>query len=299
MGDITSPRVGIVVPTWCAERYLPVCLPLLLSAACRPKLLVIDSSSPDNTVQVAKELGAHQVVVIPKAEFDHGATREKARRLLDVDIVVMATQDINPTAGALDKLIAPLAAGAAALAYGRQVPHSGAGFFEAFPRHYNYPEQGYLCGIGNLQEKGAHLFFCSNSFAAYDMKALDGIGGFPKGLFGEDTAAAAKLLYAGYHIAYVADAVVHHSHSFSLRQEFHRHFDIGLSRRLNEELLQAGHGDARRGKNFALKMLTTLTKSKPYLLPYAVAHLAAKWLGYQLGRRYGMKAMKDNFGKTI
>lgn len=292
MGDITSPRVGIVVPTWRAERYLPICLPPLLSAACRPKLLVIDSSSPDDTVHVAKKLGADQVVVIPKEEFDHGATREKARRLLDVDVVVMATQDINPTAGALDRLIAPLVSGYAALAYARQIPHSGAGFFEAFPRQYNYPEHGYLCGIGHLKEKGAHLFFCSNSFAAYDMKALDSIGGVPAGVFGEDTIAAAKLLYAGYNIAYVADAVVHHSHSFSLRQEFHRHFGIGMSRRQNEELLQAGQADTLRGKNFALKMLSTLAKNKPYLIPYAVAHLGAKWLGYQLGKRYGASGHK-------
>lgn len=281
------PRIGIVVPTWCAERYLPICLPNLLSAACQPKLLVIDSSSPDNSVEVAKKLGADQVIVIPKNEFNHGATREKARRLLDVDIVVMATQDINPQQGALDKLIAPLISRSAALSYGRQIPHRGAGFFEAFPREYNYPEQGYLCGIEDLKEKGAHLFFCSNAFAAYDMKALNSIGGFCKGLFGEDTVAAAKLLYAGYNIAYVADAVVQHSHSFSLCQEFRRHFDIGLSRRHNEQLLQASHGDTQRGKNFAYKMLSTLARNKPFLLPYAIAHLGAKWLGYQLGKRCG------------
>jgi len=276
--------IGVVVPTWHAEHFLPYCIPPLKTAACNPRIVVIDSSSSDKTVEVARILGVDEVDIIEQRDFNHGVTRERGRRLLGTDIAVMVTQDVRPLPGALDKLVEPLIRGTAAVAYGRQLPHEGAGFFEAFSRYFNYPPHSYCADIGAFSVKGAQLFFCSNAFAGYSSEALDGVGGFSRVLFGEDTVAAAKLLRAGYNIAYVAEAMVHHSHSYTLHEEFRRHFDIGFSRKSHEELLGLQKGDNRRGGLFAKKMLQTLLLQKPALIPYACCHLATKWLGYHLGR---------------
>lgn len=289
METVEEGRVGVLLPTWKAEKYLPICLPPLLAAACRPKIVIIDSSSPDATVAIAKEYGIEQILVIPQREFDHGRTREKGRKLLQTPIVVMVTQDINPEIGALDRLVEPLLQGNASIAYGRQLPHHGAGLLEAFSRHFNYGQQSFIAGIEQHQTLGAQLFFCSNAFAAYSTEALDSIGGFRSTLFGEDTLAVAELIRQGHKIAYSAEAVVRHSHNYSLLQEFRRHFDIGLSRKLNASLLECSRSDTKRGSQYAKKLLSTVAKEAPSLLPYAIAQLACKWAGYQCGK-YGKKA---------
>jgi rhamnosyltransferase len=56
-------------------------------------LLVMDSSSTDNTVVRLAEAGA-QVHVMPRFSFNHGATRQLAAELSpDADIIVFMTQD--------------------------------------------------------------------------------------------------------------------------------------------------------------------------------------------------------------
>src|SRR5262249_38126793 len=112
----------------------------------------------------------------------------------------------------------------------------------------------------------------------------DEIGGFQPALFGEDTVAVAKLLRRGHKIAYVAEAVVQHSHRYTLRQEFRRHFDIGLSRRSYGHLLQGAGPDAKRGTAFVKEMLKRLWKQKPHLVPYAILQSAVKWCGYKIGQ---------------
>src|ERR1700730_8703057 len=84
--------VGVVIPTFQAAKHLPHCLPPLLQSPLKPRILVIDSSSTDGTVAIAREMGV-ETLVIPQNEFNHGMTREKGRRHLQTHISVMLTQD--------------------------------------------------------------------------------------------------------------------------------------------------------------------------------------------------------------
>lgn len=60
----------------------------------RPRhLLVIDSSSEDDTVRLAREAG-FEVHSIPQCEFDHGGTRQLSVQMVpDAEIVAFLTQD--------------------------------------------------------------------------------------------------------------------------------------------------------------------------------------------------------------
>lgn len=254
-----------------------------MASQLRPKLLVVNSSSNDGTVELAKQMGA-DVLVVPRHRFNHGTTREIARRVLGTDIVVMVT----PDATALDtdllaKLVRPIVDARASAAYARQIPRDAAGFFEAFPRHFNYPNASRLRSLADLPALGPQTFFCSNVCAAWSNAALDSIGGFAPTLSLEDTIAAAKLLRAGHRIAYCADAVVEHSHEYSLAQEFRRHFDTGYVRSEHRQILLSHGGDERRGAGYASAMLMQLLRRRAHAIPYAVAHLAGKYLGYRLG----------------
>lgn len=279
----TSPTIGCLIPTYKAKNHLKHCLTPLINSPLKPRIIVIDSSSNDGTVELAESLGA-ETVVIPQVEFNHGTTREMGRKLLGTDIVCMLTQDAYLSdEKALEMLVTPIIENKAKIAYARQVPHKQAKFFESFPRLYNYPAQSQLRSISDCRQYGVYTFFCSNSCAAYSSTALDEIGGFEKVLLGEDTVATAKILRKGHKIAYCADAIVHHSHNFTLGEEFRRSFDTGLAREGFAELIECGSSDTKRGADYMKAMVFELAKTAPWLLPYAFAHGASKWSGYKIG----------------
>lgn len=277
--------VGIVIPTFNAAKHLPHCLPPLLQSSLKPRILIIDSSSTDNTVAIARSMGV-ETIVIPQHAFNHGTTREKGRKTLDTSIVVMLTQDAYAASSQMiETLIHPIVQQRASIAYARQLPHQGAGVFAAFARQFNYPGSSHIRSLDDIAKFGAYTFFCSNSCAAYLNSALDEVEGFPPVLFGEDSVVTAKLLHRKHRIAYVAEAQVHHSHDYTLKQEFFRHFDMGLARHIHRELLGNQQSENQRGKDYVKALLQELWKHSPHLIPYACLQTLIKWGGYRLGER--------------
>ncbi len=282
--NMTAKSIGIFIPTYQAANHLPQCLRPLLASSLKPKILIIDSSSSDNTIEIAKKYGV-EAFTIPQKTFNHGLTREKGRKILATDIVVMITQDAYATSpDMLYHLVKPLLNKSASISYAQQIPHQNAGFFEAFPRSFNYPSESHIRGVEAFPTYGAYTFFCSNSCAAYLNETLDEVGGFPETLFGEDTLVVAKLLKRGHRIAYVAEAKVHHSHDYTLKQEFKRHFDMGLTRQKFKVLLDSPYSVLSRGKKFVLSMLKSLSQESPQLIPYAIIQQGIKFTGFQLGK---------------
>lgn len=284
-------EVGVAVITHSAKKHLPHCLPPLLNSKIAPRVLVVNSSSQDGTVDIAKEFGA-EVMVIPRREFNHGTTREWARQKLNTKIVVMLTPDAYAFPDMLEKLILPIQRKEASLAYARQIPHDEADFFERFPREYNYPKESHIRSIEDASKWGSYTNFFSNSASAYLNSALDEIGGFPHLLLGEDAYACARLLLSGKSVAYVADAVVKHSHSYTLKQEFQRAFDTGLGRKEIEAVLKYAGKDIKRGSHFTKALIQAAWREDPRLLPYAALQTCVKALGYLIGRRSTLASTK-------
>jgi rhamnosyltransferase len=69
--------ISVLVPTLNAAPYLPKLLDSLLDVQ---EVIILDSSSQDNTASIAQQYGV-RVEVIPKAKFDHGGTRNRAAKL--------------------------------------------------------------------------------------------------------------------------------------------------------------------------------------------------------------------------
>src|SRR5471030_2270308 len=84
------------------------------------KIIVIDSSSKDNTVNVAKSYG-FDVIQIPSSDFNHGGTRNLCNSLIgeDIQIVCFLTQDALIREGAIKKLLNAFNDNKIALAFGR------------------------------------------------------------------------------------------------------------------------------------------------------------------------------------
>ena len=278
-----QPRVGVAIITYRARDLLRDCVEPLLASPLKPRILVVNSSSKDGTVELAHEFGV-EVLVIPREEFNHGITREMARRHLGTEIVVMLTPDAHAIDSVfLERLTAPLMNGRASVAYARQLARPGADPIESFNRHFNYPAQSAIRGGDAYKLTGNQAHFCSNSAAAWLTSALDEVGGFEAALVSEDTVACARLLRRGHKIAYVANATVIRSYPSSIVRDFRRQFDIGYGRSQHIQLL-LGHGpDEKRGLAYASKLIERLWQRHPAWLVPGVANLLARYAGYRLG----------------
>lgn len=276
-------KIGLAIFTLNAERELMNCLHSVLLCKAIDKVLVVDSSSTDRTCDVALNNGV-EFHVIKRSDFNHGATREAARKLLNTDIIVMVTQDAFACSpDCITALVAPILQGQADVAYARQLPKPGADVFESFPREFNYPVQSQIRRFDDASRLGVYTFFCSDSFAAYKQSSLDAIGGFPTVLTNEDYFAVARILENGGAIAYVAEAIVLHSHRYSLKQEFQRYFDTGYVRGERPWVQQLVGNAEGHGASMVKALLLRLVKTQPWLIPYAILQIGAKWLGYRIG----------------
>lgn len=276
--------VGVVIPTLNPDHILEQNLEIINSE--KFKILIIDSNSSKNVESIAKKNNA---IFIKENNFNHGSTREKARKLLETDIVIFMTQDAKLLSEqSIYNLMRPIFDGKASVAYGRQIPVENADILESFPVNFNYPKESNIRSLDDIKEYGVKTFFCSDVFSAYLNKDLDRVGGFDHILTGEDYFMCYKLLLDNKSVAYVSDAHVIHSHNFSLIENFKRMFDTGYvrgERKYIQELV--GHAD-RRGLNLAFSLLQKILNEKPLILPYAVLQILFKYLGFKIGF-YGTK----------
>jgi len=282
--------IAVIIPTYNASKYLSKLFKILRQQTVNiNEIIIIDSSSTDNTVDIAKTYGA-EIVIISKDEFDHGGTRTKAGKISKGDILIYLTQDALPYDDCtIENIVKPFQndekIGAA---FGRQLPYPDATPFAKHLRLFNYPDKSYLRSIEDKEKYGLKACFCSNSFAAYRRAALEEIEWFKDNLiFGEDACAGAKLLLAGYKIAYMAEAKVYHSHNYTIVQELKRYFDLGVFHKSEHWLLEEFGRAEGEGKKYLKSELSFLFgQHKLYLLPEFIIRNGMKFLGYKLGKNF-------------
>ena len=275
--------VGVAIPTLNAETYLQNLLGRLLSSKVVSRVLIIDSSSSDRTVEIANDCGV-EVLSISKSDFNHGSTRELARKNLGTDIVVFLTQDAIPVnSQTISKLVKPIVTGKASTSYAKQIPKKNAGIFESFPKELSYGTTPQIRSKNDIGKYGVYSFFCSNSCAAWSYKALDEIGGFKPTLTNEDYFACAELLMNGHNVAYVPEAAVIHSHNYSLIYEFQRMFDTGYVRAERPWIQNMVGNLESKGKIIFNSLINKLLKENIFLIPYALLQTIFKYVGYKIG----------------
>ncbi len=279
--------VSVIIPTYNAEMYLPTLLESLRLQTIEHELIVIDSGSTDATRAI---LNAENVrfVSIPKREFNHGGTRNLGVELASHENIVMLTQDALPAnsytlRNLLDSLMQSSSVG---MAYGRQLPYPDATLLSVYARLTNYPARSDLKGIADIPRLGIKTCHCSNSFAVYRKSLLTAVGGFPVDtVLGEDVVVGARLIKAGFSIAYSAEAEVLHSHNYSIDEEFRRYFDIGAFHQQQRDLLREFTSAESEGLRYVIAEWTYLLKKRALkLVPAQLLRTVVKYVGYKLGR---------------
>jgi rhamnosyltransferase len=253
------------------------------------RVIIIDSDSHDGSPESFRSAG-FEVHSISRSEFDHGGTRNAGAALSRPgDIVAFLTQDALPAGPhALANIAAPFADDAVGLVYGRQLPRDRAGLIETHARLYNYPDTPMSRLMPQAAALGIKAIFNSNAFAAYRVRALEAVDGFPRQIImGEDQVAAARMLLAGWKVIYQASATIKHSHGYSIMEEFRRYFDIGVFHEHQRELLAHFGRAESEGRRFVGSELRYLLARSPLRMPEALMRNAMKLAGYKLGRHHG------------
>lgn len=244
------------------------------------------------------------IVHVAKEEFDHGGTRNLGVSWSDADVLMFMTQDAVPADEHLvERLVRSFCdqeSGGVAVAYARQLPNEDCGPVERYTRQFNYPDTGKRKSLADVEQMGIKAFFCSDVCAAYSRKVFEELGGFESPvIFNEDMFFAAKALRAGYFVEYVADACVVHSHNYSVRQQFHRNFDLAVSQACHPEIFEQVSSEAE-----GMKLVTNTLKhlcsiGKPWLIGHLFLQSVGKYAGYFLGKRYRRLSRKQILRYTM
>jgi rhamnosyltransferase len=276
---------SVIIPTLNAENKIKELALSLNNQSIQPlEIIVIDSSSDDRTVAVASEMGC-KTIVIERKDFDHGGTRNAAARNSHGDILVFLTQDALPVNNALiEHLISPFSDHQIGAAFARQIANADANPPEQFARQFNYPPTPSIKSMDDLQTIGIKTFFFSNVCSAIKKSDFLAAGGFQDHMImNEDMFLAAKLILEGKRISYCPDAIVRHSHNYTIPQYFKRYFDIGAAFNMNNWILDYAKAEGE-GLRFIKEQFRYLIKNHHWQwIPYSLILSLSKYAGFKLG----------------
>lgn len=235
------PEVSVLIPTLEGERDLARLLPALRRQAFAGDVeyRAIDSSSRDGTVALLRGAG-FAVETIPRAEFGHGATRNRLARAASGRALVFLSQDATPVGpDFLTDLVAALDDPTVAGAVARVVADEGADPLtrRTVDEAAEASEEPWRHALGpgehlaelDARDRAERMRF--NNVASVIRADVLREHPFPEVPFGEDCAWAAEVLEAGWALVSAPAAVVEHAHRYDARGAFRRYrVDAGFHR---------------------------------------------------------------------
>lgn len=255
-----KPMASVVIPTYNAGPGLEA----VLKAVCSQhtpwpyEVLVIDSGSTDETLDIVARFPEVRLHSIDKSTFNHGATRNLGASLTGGDFIAFLTHDAQPVNQAwLFNLVTALADNPrAAGAFGRHLAYPGASPYTKrdldhhFDNMLRYPlSVSARTNARRYQERDEgwrqFLHFFSDNNSCLRRTVWEQIPYRPV-VFGEDQVWADDIIAAGHEKLFAAQALVYHSHDFgeaethersSIESSFFKHF-FGYRLMQDEDELQ-------------------------------------------------------------
>lgn len=261
------------------------------------EVIAADDGSTDGTVRLMEKNGIKVYSVKPN-EFGHGRTRNIIANLAQGRLLAFLTHDSLPVGERwLYSLTKPFSDSLVAGVFGRQVPKPRADLLEKYYLDYLYPADGREISMSENKEFKLPEFFFSNANSMIRKSVWQKIK-FPEGvLMSEDQWWAKEVLSSGYKIVYAPQAVVKHSHSYSLKNLFRRNFDSGVSLRGLDQ--SSGLESFQKFVNFVFGEIKFLiSNGQINKLPYALSRNLVRTLGFILGQNYFLlpKQLRKNLG---
>lgn len=254
---------------------------------CEFKLLCLDNESTDGTAEELRKY-TDRIVNIPKGTYVPGRVLNMGMSLSQGDHTVFLNSDCTPMDQAwLRNLLAGFSGDSKiAAVFGRQVPRP-----DCRPLFAKDTEDTY--GDGLRQKYWKHCFSMASSAIS---RAVWETMPFNESLgYSEDIDWTWRARGKGLEIRYTPDSVVRHSHNYTLKQFYRRHYGEG---RAEAEIFQWSSWDASFLRYSLLPFGRQVLGDLRYCLPRGLLRAAcaspALRTAQMLGRRKGFRSA---FGK--
>ena len=227
---------------------------------------------------------------LEKEQFSHSLTREKAiKDYCTCRCVVMMSQDIKLTnEDVFYNLVKSIDKKETVYNFARQICTNKS--IEKYIRAKNYPAESYYVTNDDVEKMKFMAYFASDACSAYDRDTfmkLGGYGGYDL-MMSEDALYSKIVLDAGYKKKYCADAVVEHSHKYTLKQLYKRYYDTGVF----QSQVTFFKDVKMEGSGMKLAMYVLKQALKNFDIPVLFRwfpDMSARYLGIKKGKKVGSK----------
>lgn len=230
-------KASVIIPTYNAGKSFPKLIDAIRKqrSPWSHEIVVIDSSSSDGTAEYCASQEDLVFLQIPKEEFSHGGTRNRAIAASSGEYVALLTQDAYPVDDYwLYNFIIllehyPKAAGAFGKHYAwptaspfvRRDLKSHFDSFDARPLVIDKDTSPESLGVTNETMRDQILYFFSDNNSCLRREVWEKIP-YPVVDYGEDQLWARDIVKAGYEKAYSPKSIVYHSHDYTFEENFER-----------------------------------------------------------------------------
>ncbi len=228
--------------------------------------------------------------IVDVKDFSHSLTREKAiREYCKSNIVVMISQDIKLTnESVFYNLVRDIDSKESAYNYARQICTNKS--IEKYIRKKNYSSESFFVSKSDIDRMQLMAFFASDACSAYDRDifiSLGGYGGYDV-MMNEDQLYSKIILDAGYKKKYCSDAIVEHSHKYTLKQLYRRYYSAGVF--YSKVKVFNDYKSTDSGMKLALYVLGQALKhfDIPVLFRW-LPDMTSRYLGMRKGKKAGNK----------
>lgn len=282
------PKASFILPTKNVKESIGPLLEVIFSQEYTGdiEVLIMDSSD-DETPEIAKGFPVKFVRVEPE-NYNYGGTRNEGVAMTDGDFLVFLSTDVEIRDKKwLSNLTSHFSDPQVAGVYGRQIPKENASPMEQYFILSTYPPVSRVSALGDNHLKTKFVLF-SNNNSAIRRSVWEQIK-LPEMLKSEEQEWAKRALLAGHKIVYDINAIVYHSHHYTLKKVFQEYFDSGATMPVLSKDSVASHfmgGFLLNGMTFVFKEYKfMLTNGYWYWIPYAIIYDTMKFLGIFLGSK--------------
>jgi rhamnosyltransferase len=233
---MSSLTASILIRTKNEAPFIGKALELISNQSFTPhEIIVVDSESTDNTVEIVRSWQGVRLIEMPAREFTFGRSLNLGFEIATGDIVISISAHAFPSSEHwLKNLMQHFENPQVAGVYGRQIPQADA--WPPVQREYlsYYKDQPRI--QTNPEEPSDRVFSNANSAIRYSCWQQHHFDEMLTAV--EDQEWAWSMLKLGYHIVYEPDAVVYHSHNESLQKVMQRNYreTIALNTLYNREV---------------------------------------------------------------